>query len=220
MIRIDNANILNRVMVESFTMTEVSCGVVGPNGAGKSSFLKMIAGLEEFQGRIERDGDISFCGDAMSLQGDMLAKEVLFYARGSKAQNLEFLNELVSHFSFSELLKRKVSTLSSGEKQRLNLISAFYYECEFTLLDEPTNYLDPIYVDLLSSYLKKWGKKVFIVSHDLNFLIDNSKQLIAFNKGKVSFDGSCENAFNDEVFNKVFNKKFKYHSIENRRYIL
>ncbi|WP_419172796.1 ATP-binding cassette domain-containing protein [Halobacteriovorax sp.] len=220
MIKLENASIDSRVQVERFTLSEKSCGVIGPNGAGKSSFLKMIAQLEDFQGSIICEGDVAYCGDATSLQSDMLASEVLFYARGNKAQNSDFLNHLIKHFNFTTLLNRPVSTLSGGEKQRLNIISIFYYDCDYTLLDEPTNYLDPIYVDLLSEFLKSWEKSLFIVSHNLNFVIDNCQQLLAFNDGCVSFDGKTSKALDDKAFDKVFLKEFNYQSFDERRYIL
>lgn len=220
MIKLEDVNITNRISVDSFLMKERCCGVIGPNGAGKSSFLKVIAGLVDYEGKVIREGDCTFCGDATVLQSDMQAKEVLYYARGNKAQNLEFLNELTRHFRFQDLLKRSVSTLSSGEKQRLNLISAFYYECEYTLLDEPTNYLDPIYIDLLAEYIESWKKKVFIVSHDLNFIMENTQQLASFNQGEISFNGKTVEAFDKKVFDKVFHKKFNYQLLGGRRYIL
>ncbi|EPZ49334.1 ABC transporter, ATP-binding protein [Bacteriovorax sp. BAL6_X] len=220
MIHCENLSIQNRLSVKEFSFESGHCGVIGPNGAGKSSFLKAVANLVDFQGKCFVEGDVAYCGDCSSIQSDMAAQEVLNYARGSKAQDLDYLKKLVSHFNFECLLSRKVSTLSGGEKQRLNLISAFYYDCELTLLDEPTNFLDPIYVESLSHFLQDYKKSCFVVSHDFNFIINICSRLVAFENLKLSFDSTIDEAFEYKVFDKIFHKKFNYHVMDNKRYIL
>ncbi len=220
MILINDLKINQRIQVKQLELKENSYGIVGPNGAGKSSLLKAIANLITYDGSIVVDSDISFCGEASSLEGDMVVSDILFYARGNKAQDSSFLNQLVSHFMLETLLSRPLSKLSGGEKQRVNLVCAFYLDCEYTFLDEPTNYLDPIYVDKLSEYIKDWKKKVFIVSHDLNFICENVKNLITVIDGRADYCASLKRAIDDQVFDKVFKKSFRYEQLNGRQYIL
>ncbi|POB13795.1 ATP-binding cassette domain-containing protein [Halobacteriovorax sp. DA5] len=220
MINCEKLSIQDRLSVNSFSFESGHCGVIGPNGAGKSSFLKAIANLVDFNGKCLVEGDVAYCGDSASIQTDMDAQEVMSYARGSKAQDLAYLNKLIKHFNFENLLTRRVSTLSGGERQRLNLICAFYYDCKFTLLDEPTNYLDPIYVERLSCFLQEYKKSCFVVSHDFNFIINICDRLVAFEDSQMSFDSTVDEAVSTKIFDKIFHKNFNYHVIDNKRYIL
>lgn len=220
MISVKSLRINDRLLVENLSITSQCGGVFGANGAGKSSLLKALSNLVDFTGSVECGGDCTYCGDISLISSDMLVYEILQYARGDKAPDKELLDRLIDHFKLSKLLQRELSSLSSGERQRVNLVCAFYLENKYTLLDEPTNHLDPIYIDLLSDFLSTWPLHYILVSHDLNFLCHNTDYLIGLENGKVSFNGELVKAIEEKAFDLVFKKRFNYQEFNGRKYIL
>ena len=220
MIKINNLSVGNRLVVSELTIKSSKYALFGPNGAGKSTLLKAMADLEMFGGSIVIDGSVSYCGDINSIDSDMLVCEILHYARGSKSQDTSLLNELVEHFKLGEFLNRSLSSLSSGERQRVNLVSSFYLQSTYILLDEPTNYLDPIYVDILSDYLSRLKCGVVIVSHDLNFLCQNTTMALGIVNGEIVTNNKLVEAISQRDFDKVFSKEYTYQTINSRSYIL
>ncbi|MGN6800882.1 MAG: ABC-F family ATP-binding cassette domain-containing protein, partial [Ginsengibacter sp.] len=120
-------------------------GLIGANGKGKSTLLRMVAGVEPFDGeRIEGHNvkDAFYAQhqlEALNLEHTVL--EELNYA-GSGKTELE-LRTLLGCFLFSgEDVDKKIKVLSGGEKARVALAKTIVSKANFLLLDEPTNHLD------------------------------------------------------------------------------
>ena len=143
-------------------------GIVGRNGAGKSTFLNILTGR-------------MFEDDPGILTGTIERGESLkigYYHQSGMSFNpqdtvLDIVNDtwLLNRFLFPhEMLNNKVEKLSGGEKRRLYLLTILMQQPNLLILDEPTNDLDIVTLNILEEYLKEFSGSLIIVSHDRHFL--------------------------------------------------
>ncbi len=143
-------------------------GIVGRNGAGKSTFLNLLTGR-------------MFEDDPGILTGTIERGESLkigYYHQSGMSFNpddtvLDIVNDtwLLNRFLFPhEMLNNKVEKLSGGEKRRLYLLTILMQQPNLLILDEPTNDLDIVTLNILEEYLKEFSGSLIIVSHDRHFL--------------------------------------------------
>ena len=150
-------------------------GIVGRNGAGKSTFLNILTGKitgQELSGSIER-------GESLKIG--------YYHQRGMDFNPqdtvLDIVNDtwLLNRFLFPhEMLNNKVEKLSGGEKRRLYLLTILMQQPNLLILDEPTNDLDIVTLNILEEYLKEFGGSLIIVSHDRHFLDKLVDHLLIF----------------------------------------
>ena len=168
-------------------------GVVGRNGGGKSTLLKVMAGIEPpDEGRIAKAGsvNIGILSQVDDLSETSLVRDVVLgdskvHEWASDAKVREVLTGLFGGFS-EELLNRKISHLSGGERRRVNLAKLLIADFDLVLLDEPTNHLDVEGVAWLAEYIKRNTKlAVVVITHDRWFLDEVSEQIWEVVDGKV-----------------------------------
>ena len=168
-------------------------GVVGRNGGGKSTLLKVMAGIEPpDEGRIAKAGsvNIGILSQVDDLSETSLVKDVVLgdskvHEWASDAKVREVLTGLFGGFS-EELLNRKISHLSGGERRRVHLAKLLIADFDLVLLDEPTNHLDVEGVAWLAEYRKRNTKlAVVVITHDRWFLDEVSEQIWEVVEGKV-----------------------------------
>ena len=143
-------------------------GIVGRNGAGKSTFLNILTG------RFFEDDPGVMTG--VIERGESL--KVGYYHQSGMSFNpedtvLDIVNDtwLLNRFLFPhEMLNNKVDKLSGGERRRLYLLTILMQQPNLLILDEPTNDLDIVTLNILEEYLKEFGGSLIIVSHDRHFL--------------------------------------------------
>ena len=141
---------------------------MGRNGAGKSTFLNILTGnytadmVTGMTGSIER-------GESLKIG---------YYHQSGMSFNpddtvLDIVNDtwLLNRFLFPhEMLNNKVEKLSGGERRRLYLLTILMQQPNLLILDEPTNDLDIVTLNILEEYLKEFSGSLIIVSHDRHFL--------------------------------------------------
>ena len=143
-------------------------GIVGRNGAGKSTFLNILTGR-------------MFEDDPGILTGTIERGESLkigYYHQSGMSFNpqdtvLDIVNDtwLLNRFLFPhEMLNNRIEKLSGGEKRRLYLLTILMQQPNLLILDEPTNDLDIVTLNILEEYLKEFSGSLIIVSHDRHFL--------------------------------------------------
>ena len=143
-------------------------GIVGRNGAGKSTFLNILTG------RMFEDDPGILTG--VIERGESL--KIGYYHQSGMSFNpedtvLDVVNDtwLLNRFLFPhEMLNSKVGVLSGGEKRRLYLLTILMQQPNLLILDEPTNDLDIVTLNILEEYLKEFSGTLIIVSHDRHFL--------------------------------------------------
>lgn len=163
-------------------------GIVGKNGTGKTTFLKMLLGLVKPDSGSFDVGETVVFGyysqDGLAFDEQMkvidvvrdIAEEVSL-GNGKKMSSSQFLQ----YFLFSpETQYNYVYKLSGGEKRRLHLCTVLMRNPNFLVLDEPTNDLDIVTLNILEEYLQSFKGCVIVVSHDRYFMDKVVDHLLVF----------------------------------------
>jgi ATP-binding cassette subfamily F protein uup len=186
-----NKSFGNTRITENFNYTFAryeKMGITGNNGTGKSTFIKMLTGeIAPDSGHFDVGETVRFGYYSQEgLQFDEQMKvidvvqniaEYVDMGDGRKLGVSQFLN----HFLFSpEKQRNYVYKLSGGEKRRLYLCTVLMQNPNFLILDEPTNDLDIITLNILEEYLCNFKGCVIVVSHDRYFMDKVVDHLLVF----------------------------------------
>jgi ATP-binding cassette subfamily F protein uup len=153
-------------------------GVVGKNGSGKSTLLNMIMGLiKPDEGRIRSGETIKFgyfSQDGLELPADKrvieVARDIAEYVETGNGNYMN-VTKFLEHFRFHPSTQYNyVSKLSGGEKRRLQLLTVLLQGPNFLILDEPTNDLDIVTLNLLEEFLIGYEGCLLLVTHDRYFM--------------------------------------------------
>lgn len=181
----------NWVGVKDFTYNFApgeKVGIVGKNGVGKSTFLNLISGtIAPTDGEIQigetvrfgyyRQQGIEFNPNDTVIEAVREIAEVVTLGDGKNVPISTFLN----YFLFPPSMHyNKIEKLSGGEKRRLYLLTVLMKNPNVLILDEPTNDLDILTLNVLEEYLKEFKGSVIIVSHDRFFLDKIADHLFVF----------------------------------------
>lgn len=203
--------------------------IVGPNGCGKSTLLKCMAKqLPPMSGSIMLEGQPVF-----DIKAKEFAKKLSYLKQAQNipaisAENLVLhgrfpymgfprkLDESDRNIVRNAMLKtgvleqrhKMLHELSGGECQKVYLAMALAQCSQVLLLDEPTTHLDISYqLELLSliTELKKEGKTIITVLHDINSAIQISDKIYLMNKGEVAYSGTGSDMLSSNIIDEVFN---------------
>lgn len=163
-------------------------GIVGNNGTGKSTFIKILMGLEKpDSGTLDIGGTVRFgyySQEGLQFNEQMKVidvitdiAEVIELGNGKRLTASQFLQ----HFLFTpETQHSYVYKLSGGERRRLYLCTVLMRNPNFLVLDEPTNDLDIVTLQVLEEYLQNFKGCVIVVSHDRYFMDKVVDHLLVF----------------------------------------
>lgn len=174
-------------------------GIVGPNGAGKSTFLKLITQeMKPDQGKVIIGETVKighYKQDGIQLEKDKriidVVTDIAEYIPLENGMKMTAA-ALLERFLFSRKQQQVyVSQLSGGEKRRLYLLTILMENPNFLILDEPTNDLDIITLNVLEDFLMQFPGVVVIVTHDRYFMDKLVDHLFVFEgNGKIrDFNG-------------------------------
>jgi ATP-binding cassette subfamily F protein uup len=153
-------------------------GIVGQNGVGKSTFLNLLTGkLQPDSGEITKGETIVYgyyTQEGIKLPEDKrvieVVQEIAEEIELDKGQKLSPA-QLLERFLFDrDKQYNYVSTLSGGERRRLYLLTVLVQNPNFLILDEPTNDLDLLTLNVLEEFLMDFGGCLIIVTHDRYFM--------------------------------------------------
>ena len=178
-------------------------GIIGKNGSGKTTFLNIITNIVNADsGHFEygetvvfgyyKQEDLKFKEGQRVIDFAKDIAEVVAPIEGSKISVSQFLN----YFLFTNSMQHTpIEKLSGGERRRLHLVSVLMKNPNFLMLDEPTNDLDIMTLNVLEEYLKAFPGCLIVVSHDRFFLDKISEHLFVFNgEGNIKdFPGNYSN---------------------------
>lgn len=167
-------------------------GILGRNGSGKSTLIKALTGIiKPSEGRIETGDTVVF---------GYFGQDGLVYKPSHRI--IDLVNEIADNFEMPEgrqvnaaqLLERfmfprnvhytPIDKLSGGEKRRLYLLTVLLKKPNVLVLDEPTNDLDILTLNVLEDYLESFAGCLIIISHDRFFLDKLADHLFVFEEGK------------------------------------
>ncbi len=202
-------------------------GLLGPNGAGKSTFFHFIIGLlhQVENGRVFLDGeDItgfpmykrarhglgylpqdSSIFRGLSVEDNIMA--VLEICQPDKHLRKRVLDELLDEFSISHIRHSSSSTLSGGERRRLEMARLLASGPEFVLQDEPLAGIDPIAVrdirDLIL-HLKERNIGILISDHNVHEALDLVDRAYVLYDGQVLIEGSAKEIAESPIARKLY----------------
>ncbi len=195
-------------------------GLLGVNGAGKTTTFRMIMNLiSPSDGTITFNGKkidydvtdkIGFLTEERSLLTKLTVKEQMLYYGALKSLDektiLKRLDKLLKRFKISEYKDRKINTLSKGNQQKVQFISAIINEPDLLILDEPFSGLDPINIELFKSVileLKQKGTSIIFSSHRMDHVELFCEKLVILVKGKSVLDGYLKDIKKDYKIKKI-----------------
>ncbi len=185
-------------------------GWLGPNGAGKTTTIRMILGLlspssgyaavagfrsSDFPDEVKRR--VGLVSATAGIYQWLTVKEMLLFFADLYGVRplpaLDRLHQLADLFGLKELLKRRCATLSTGQKQRVNLARALIHDPPVMLLDEPTLGLDVVGSQVIIEYvahLRLLGKAVIMSTHRLDEAERVCQRFGLVNRGRLVIEGT------------------------------
>ena len=195
-------------------------GIVGNNGTGKSTFLKLLLGLvQPDSGRFVIGETVKFgyfSQEPMQVDESMkvidAVRRVAEYVDLGGGKHLTAM-QFLQHFMFTPLQQQNyIYKLSGGERRRLQLCTMLMQNPNFLILDEPTNDMDIVTLQILEQYLQDFRGCVIIVSHDRYFMDKVVDHLLVFQgEGRVKdFPGNyTQFRESEKLLEKTENGKVK-----------
>ncbi|MGV2882865.1 heme ABC exporter ATP-binding protein CcmA [Paenibacillus taichungensis] len=180
----------------------------GGNGAGKSTVLRMLAGiLQPTSGEIivnkmrwskERkrySEQIGYMPDDYHFNHGLTAEEVLQFWAALRNVSKERVTEVLTMVGLADQKKKRVTTFSKGMRQRVLFAQALLSKPPLLIMDEPTNGLDPFWMQEFANLIKQIkeeGHMVVFSTHQLEIADDVADQIVFMNQGRNVGDGSTE----------------------------
>jgi Cu-processing system ATP-binding protein len=180
--------------------------VLGPNGSGKTTLIKCILGMVIgqkgeilFEGRdIKNDWlyrlDIGYLPQIARFPENLKLRELIKMVKDIRNQP-SFDQELIDLFGLEPYLDKPLRNLSGGTRQKVNILIAFMFDCQYLILDEPTVGLDPLalirFKDLLLR-IKDMGRAILLTTHMVSLVEELADEVIFILEGKIYFQGKIE----------------------------
>jgi len=201
-------------------------GVLGPNGAGKTTLFQILAGLTyPMRGEVlvNRQSVTAIPLHRRARMGlSYLPQEPSIFRKMSVEENIraavevqivdvdeqaDRVNTLLSEFNLLALAKNKASTLSGGERRRLEIARALVHCPQFLLLDEPFSGIDPIVIMEIQQILfrlKAQGIGIFMTDHNIQEILAVCDRTYILHGGEVLFSGTPEEIVESPLAREVY----------------
>jgi len=178
----------------SFTVTDgEKIAVIGPNGAGKTTLLQILAGaLKPTAGSIDVDGHVGWVPQHPALYSKLsVAENLRLFARLEKVADVErTVARMLEQTALGDRADDEVSTLSGGNRQRVNIAIGLLGDPAVLLLDEPSASLDPRQRERLWDFLNELGTTVLFSTHDVGEAERQADRLLVLADGELLFTGT------------------------------
>jgi lipopolysaccharide export system ATP-binding protein len=201
-------------------------GLLGPNGAGKTTTFRMLLGfIKPDQGNIFLNDEditelpvyerarkgISFLPQESSIFKDLTVWEniVMFleFQTDDRVEIKEKAESLLNEFGILHLRDQKASTLSGGERRRLEIARSLIINPSFLLLDEPFAGVDPVSVQDINHLIKDLIKRdigIVVTDHNVRETLKITDRAYILAHGKVICEGTPQDIVQDPTVRKVF----------------
>jgi energy-coupling factor transport system ATP-binding protein len=200
-------------------------GIVGHTGSGKSTLVQHLNGLirpkqgeikvleytfkhktsQKTLAKVKKDVGLVFQFPENQLFKETIYEDILFAPKNFKLPPSSYTSLVEGAMECVglplEYLKESPFDLSGGEKRRVAIAGILAYDPKIIVFDEPTVGISYDGVQLIHSIIErkeKEGKKIIIVTHDMDFLLKVAKKVIVLNKGKITFTGTPLELFQEK----------------------
>jgi iron complex transport system ATP-binding protein len=205
--------------------------IVGRNGAGKSTILKCIAGVIKGTGEIcvngknvssmfpmERARLVAYVPQSAPSDVPYTAREFLEMSRypwrsiAAPSDDRRAIDDAVDLTGVADLMERRLSTLSGGERQKVMIAAAIAQGSVVMLMDEPTTYLDYAHqaetMSVMERVNKERGVTIIAVTHDVNLAVRMSANVAAISDGLVCWSGHPSELTSPDLLRAIFGVDF------------
>ncbi len=193
----------------SFAENKVTA-IMGASGIGKSTLLKIICGITDFSGTVNKSGEISCVFQTPRLIPTLTVYQNLLFVLKGKMDRETIDSEIRKYLSIAKienLIDKYPKELSGGEAQRVSFVRAFLYPNDLLILDEPFSSLDlwlkSHLIDLFSDLLKQNNKTVLMITHDIDEALSLSDGILVLKKGGYDYMQNGTKSGNGESKEKV-----------------
>lgn len=202
--------------------------IVGKNGCGKTTLLKTAANLlKPFSGEITIKGE-----DISRIPNKELAKKVSFlpqirtvpnitvhnlvmhgrypylsFSRTPQKKDKEIVEKAIENLGLNDCINKNIQELSGGQRQKVYIAMVLAQDTDIIFLDEPTTYLDinhQLEILEMVKRLKKMGKTIVMVLHDLSNALSYSDRICLMDKGKVAIHDTSQAVFDSKEMDRIF----------------
>ena len=194
------------------------CAIVGDNGAGKSTFINALSGLVKSKhGKIIINGR-GYLSKELQKNCYIVSQDVthqLFsdsvYEEIACSKNItdDEINILLKELNLYHKKDVHPMSLSGGERQRLSIGVALAIDKKIIFFDEPTSGLDCQNMQKTSrliNELSRQGKTIFVITHDIEFIINACNHVLQIESGQIVSESSLSDRY-DEQLSKIFNRR-------------
>jgi Cu-processing system ATP-binding protein len=179
--------------------------ILGPNGSGKTTLIKAILGMvlpnsgtisvkkKPIKKAWHYRRDIDYLPQIARFPGNLTVKELIKMIKDIRGGKASREQELIDLFELKPFLSKKLSNLSGGTTQKVNIVLTFMFDSPLLILDEPTTGLDPVSLIHLKELIaseKAQGKTIVITSHSMSFVEAVTKDIVFLLEGKIYYKGS------------------------------
>lgn len=180
--------------------------ILGPNASGKTTLIKSILGLAiPSQGDIHWNGenirnqyayrkDIGYLSQIARFPGNLKVRELIEMLNDIRGGDVRSDN-LIDHFNLNPAMNQKLSQLSGGTRQKVNIVSSLMFDTPLEIMDEPTVGLDPVALIKLKDFIlkeKERQKTILLTTHIMNVVEEMADSIILLLEGKIYFQGTLE----------------------------
>lgn len=235
MIQIENINVSYQqtLALDNITLNldgPSITGIIGPNGAGKSTLIKALIGIIPHSGQFlfnkqpirQQLNHLSYVAQKAEIDFNFpitvkecvslgLYSKTKFFKRLSKS-DWSKVTKALALLGLNDLAHRQISQLSGGQFQRVLIARCLLQEADILLLDEPFVGIDSVSEDIIMNTLRelrKQGKLILIVHHDLSKVPHYFDQVILLNR-KLIASGPTNLIFNEENLRKTYGNSLFY----------
>lgn len=202
--------------------------IIGRNAAGKSTLLSCFTGERKYTGTVSFSGKnlamISPRERAMLISllpqnlpsAEITVKELvslgrtpyLDFGKRLSSEDKSQIEAALCDAGIKHLEEKPVNRISGGERQKAYLAMCLAQNTRLLVLDEPTAHIDACYERefsrLLTELVRKKKKTALVVMHDLTRAVEIADNILILNEGSVAFFGSCQQAMESGIIEKVF----------------
>lgn len=202
--------------------------IAGKNGCGKTTLLKIASNLlKPFSGEITIRGK-----DISSIPNKELARKVSFlpqlrtvpnitvfnlvmhgrypylgFSRTPQKEDREIVDKAIENMRLNEYINKNIQELSGGQRQKAYIAMVLAQDTDIIFLDEPTTYLDinhQLEILEIIKKLKKMGKTIVMVLHDLSYALSYSDRICLMDNGEVAIYDTPQAVFESKEIDRIF----------------
>jgi ABC-2 type transport system ATP-binding protein len=185
--------------------------IIGPNGAGKTTLLSILAGIQKPDSGevVAPNGGIGWVPQQSALYGKLtVAENLRLFARLERCPDVgQVVEQMLEQTDLRERADDQVSTLSGGNRQRVNIAIGLLARPDALLLDEPSAALDPRQRERLWRFigaLAEQGTTVVFSTHNVAEAERHSQRILVLADGDLLFEGAANELALDADFETAF----------------